>query len=75
MEDNNKIRFKKLLTLSNVAQLAVVKSLLEDLKIPYYITNEYFSTLYGAADGLTRMDLFVEEENFLRAKEVLRDFL
>ncbi len=69
------MKFIRIATVSKVAQLAIVKSLLESAKIPYYVTNEYFSTLYGGADGLTKMDVLVNEEDLEEARNILKDFL
>lgn len=60
---------------NNQADLAVIKSLLNISGISYFIANENFGTLYGAADGLTLMDIKVVSDEAEEAKELLKDFI
>jgi hypothetical protein len=75
LKKDKDIKFIKIVTVTKVAQLAIIKSLLEGAKISYYVTNEYFSTLYGGANGLTKMDILVSEEDLEEVKNILKDFL
>ncbi len=60
---------------SNHGEIAVIKSLLDEQNIPYYIKGENFAMLYGAADGLTRMDIMVREDSAQEVRELLNDFI
>ena len=60
---------------NNQAELALIKFLLQDADISYFIGNENFSTLYGAADGFTLMDIKVAEDKAEEAKELLKDLI
>ena len=53
--------------------LSVVKSLLDAGGIEYFVTNENLNLVYGAADGLTLMDIRVREEDAADAREILKD--
>ena len=55
--------------------LALIKSILESSQIPYFIKGENFGSLYGPADGLSMMDVMVQEKYFEQAKELLKDFI
>ena len=54
------------------SELAVVKSLLGDAGIEYFVENENVNLLHGAADGWTLMDVRVREEDAKNAKELLK---
>ncbi len=56
-------------------EIAVIKSILDAENIPYEIKGEYFGTLYGAADGLTSMDIMVREDYSEDAKGLLKEFI
>jgi len=69
------VKFIKVISINNIGQLEIVKSLLQSFKIPYYVTNENFASLYGEADGLTQMDIMVREDKIEEAEDILKDFL
>jgi hypothetical protein len=60
---------------NNQAELAVIKSLLDNAGIDYFIGNENLNTLYGVADGFTLMDIKVAADKVEEAKELLKDFI
>ena len=57
------------------SELAIIKSLLDSIGIKYFVTNENFNTLYGAADGFTAMEIKVEADRVDEAKELLSNFI
>jgi len=69
------MEFVKIGSVNNQGDLAIIKSLLESSNINFYITNENFSALYGAANGLTAMDIFVLEKETEQAKDLLKNFV
>jgi hypothetical protein len=73
-KEDSPLEFIKIGVVNNPADLSLVKSLLESEDIVYYISNENFSNLYGAADGLTSMDIMVRQDDSERAKDILKDF-
>jgi hypothetical protein len=75
MKQDSNHAFIKVYSTPNSGQIVVIKSLLEAEKISYYIKGEHFARLYGAADGLTTMDVMVREDDFADAKELLKDFI
>ncbi len=74
MGESKELKFVKVTSVNNQGVLSIIKSLLEGAKIPYYITNENFSTLYGVADGLTLMDIMVREDRLTEAADILKEF-
>ena len=73
--ENAKSKFITIHYTNNQAELAVIKSLLADAGVDYFIGNENFSMLYGAADGFTLMDIKVVADRAEEAKELLKDFI
>jgi len=69
------MEFIKIGSVNNQGDIAIVKSLLESNNIDFYVTNENFSALYGAANGLTSMDIFVSEKEAEQAKDLLKNFV
>lgn len=68
-------KFVKVYSSPKQGEIMLIKSLLECEKIPYYVKGENFSALYGPADGLSTMDIMVQEEYFEDAKELLKGFI
>lgn len=75
MQKNRDSEFIVLTTVTNAGDLAMIKSLLDNADIPYFVTNENFSTLFGGANGLTKMEVMVEKDKLEEAKEILQAFL
>jgi hypothetical protein len=65
----------KIFTTPKIGEIAIIKSILDGEKIPYYIKGENFGTLYGPADGLTSVDVMVREDYAEDAKKLLNDFI
>jgi hypothetical protein len=74
-ERHPEYRFLRVYTTPSIGEIAVIKSLLDGQKIPYYIKGENFGTLYGPADGLTSVDVMVREDFAEDARELLKDFI
>jgi hypothetical protein len=70
-----KYKMIRIFSTSNVAEVAVIKSVLDGEKIPYHIKGENFGILYGTADGLSSVDVMVREDHVQKAKELLNDFI
>jgi len=68
-------KFVKIFTTPKMGEIAIIKSILDGEKIPYYIKGENFGTLYGPADGLSSADIMVREDYAVDAKELLKDFI
>ncbi len=68
---------KKLYTPNDESELAVIRSLLDSVSIPYYIRNEYFGSLYigPAIKGFNSKPIFVHEYHYKEAKEVLSELI
>lgn len=68
---------KNLYKPENEVKLSLIKSILENENIPYFVKNDHFGSLYI---GL-QIDLFnarmimVDEEDYDRSKELIADFL
>ena len=75
MKRKESFEFVKVGSINTVGSLAVIKSLLESENVTYHITNEHFSSLYGAADGLTMMDILVRSDQVNIAKDLLKDYV
>lgn len=58
----------------NMSEIAVIKSLLEDNKIPYFIENEHFA-LRGSADGAINFGVMVQENQADEVKEFLKEII
>lgn len=71
----NKKQFIKVYSTSNQAEIAIIRSILDGQKIPYYIKGENFGTLYGPADGLSSMDIMIREGYSKDTEELLKDFI
>jgi hypothetical protein len=56
-------------------EIAIIKSILDSQGIPYYIKGENFGILYGAANGLSSMDVMIREDYSEDAKELLKEFI
>ena len=56
-------------------EIGLIKSLLDNEGIPYYIKGENFGTLYGPADGMSSMEVMIREDFSKAAEELLRDFI
>ena len=63
MGDKN---YLKLITISNMGDIAIIKSMLDDAGIDYYTTGE--NSMYSA------VEFYVEENQINLAKEILKDF-
>lgn len=68
-------KFIKVHSTPKAGEIAVIKSILDAQNIPYQIKGEHFGTLYGAADGLSSMDIMVREDYSEDAKELLKGFI
>jgi len=55
-------KFIRVFSTPKLAEITVIKSILDAQNIPYHIKGENFGTLYGAADGLSSMDIMVRED-------------
>lgn len=74
-KDQSEHKFIKVFSTPKPGEIALIKSILEGQKIPYYIKGENFGTIYGAANGLSSMDIMVKEECSQDAKLLLSDFI
>ena len=70
-----KYNFIEVYSTPKQGEIALIKSILNSSKIPYYIKGENFGTLYGPADGLSTMDIMVSEDYSEDTKELLKDFI
>ena len=64
-------RYTRLFSTRNVGDIALLKSLLDDSEIDYYITGEYFLATYPMVEPAR---IFVLDEQVQRAKELLKGF-
>ena len=67
--------FVKIYSTPNQGEIAVIKSILDAQGITYYIKGENFGVLYGAANGLSSMDVMVADDRRDEAKELLKEFI
>jgi hypothetical protein len=71
--------FVKIYTIPNtvrmMGEIALIKSLLDSGRVPYYIAGENVGTLYGFAGVLNPLDVMVREDYAQDARELLRDFI
>ena len=75
MKQESNYKFIKVYSTPNSGQIPIIKSLLDAEGIIYYVKGEHFSGLYGAADGLTSMDVMVREDHLEAARGLLKDFI
>ncbi|KPK98656.1 MAG: hypothetical protein AMJ95_03300 [Omnitrophica WOR_2 bacterium SM23_72] len=73
--DSREYKFIKVHSTPKPGEIAVIKSLLDAQNIPYEIKGEHFASLYGAADGLSSMDVMVREDYSEDAEELLKEFI
>jgi len=74
-DEQEEFGFMRVYVTPKLGEIAVIKSLLDSQGIPYHIKGETFGTLCGPADGLSAVDVMVREDNYLNAKELLKDFI
>jgi hypothetical protein len=74
-KDQSKYKFIKIFSTPKPGEIALIKSVLDSQKIPYYIKGENFGTIYGAADGLSSMDIMIREDYSQDARELLNNFI
>ncbi|MFC1645746.1 DUF2007 domain-containing protein [Candidatus Omnitrophota bacterium] len=63
--------FKKVYSTFNPADIAFIKSILEENGIDYYVSGEQLSGIYPAANGMHVMVIATQAE---QAKELIDDF-
>jgi len=68
-------KFIKISTAPKMGDIAIIKSILDGEKIPYYIKGENFGTIYGIAHGLSSVDIMIREDYAEDAKELLKDLM
>lgn len=68
-------KFVEIFSTPQQGEIAIIKSILDSQGIPYYIKGENFSTLYGAANGLSSMDIMIREDYSEDAIELLKEFI
>lgn len=74
-KNQSEYKFVKIYSTPRQGEIALIKSILNSSKIPYYIKGENFGTLYGPANGLSMMDIMVSEDYSEDVKELLKDFI
>ena len=74
-QEESKHKFIKVYSTNKQGELALIKSILDDRKIGYFVKGENFNSIYGAADGLTSMDIMVREDYFAETNELLKDLI
>jgi hypothetical protein len=74
-KNQSEYKFVKVYSSPKQGEIALIKSLLDGNKIPYYIKGENFGTLCGPADGLSTMDIMIKEDYSEDAKKLLKDFI
>ena len=65
------IDLKEIMTIYDPGELVVIRSILEDNEITYFVQGEHFSSFYGGIP--TRV--MVPRDEYDRAAELLKDFL
>ncbi len=76
MKKNQKeYKFIKVYSTPKQGEIAIIKSILDSQGISYYIKGENFGILYGAANGLSSMDVMIREDYSEDAKELLKEFI
>ena len=68
-------KFIKVYSTPKQGEIAIIKSILDSQGISYYIKGENFGILYGAASGLSSMDVMIKEDYSEDAKELLKEFI
>ncbi len=62
---------KKVYSTFNPGELPLLKSILQDNDIDFFVTNEWSGGIFPHATG---MDIMVEDTQAERAKELIEDF-
>ncbi len=76
MKKNQKeYKFIKVYSTPKQGEIAIIKSILDAQEISYYIKGENFGVLYGAANGLSSMDVMIRGDYSEEAKELLKEFI
>ena len=76
MKKNQKeYKFIKVYSTPKQGEIAIIKSILDSQGISYYIKGENFGILYGAANGLSSMDVMVRDDHSEEARELLKEFI
>ena len=65
------VDFKEIMTSSDPGEIAIVKSILDDHQISYFVQGENFSSYYGGIPAR----ILVPKDNVQDAKDLLQDFL
>ncbi len=68
-------KFIKVYSTPKQGEIAIIKSILDSQNISYYIKGENFGILYGAANGLSSMDVMVRDDHSEEARELLKEFI
>jgi hypothetical protein len=69
-------KFITILSTNSQGELAIIKSLLDNAGIKYFVTNENFNKLYaGVLDGASLMDIKIPQNKVSEARELLKDFI
>ena len=68
-------KFIKVYSTPKQGEIAIIKSILDSQNISYYIKGENFGILYGAANGLSSMDVMIRENCSEDARELLKEFI
>ena len=63
--------YKRVYSTFNPGEIPVIKSILEEDGIDYFVTNEWSAGIYPHATG---MDVMAEEAQAERARELIEDF-
>ncbi|MCL5268358.1 MAG: DUF2007 domain-containing protein [Bacteroidetes bacterium] len=64
-------RYTKVFSTRNVGDIALLKSLLDDSEIDYYVAGEYFLATYPMVEPAR---FYVLDDQITRAQEVLKEF-
>ena len=62
---------KRLPPMQNSYQLGILKSILDDEEIPYYVRNENLSSAYGFIPDFQEQ-IMVSEDDFQRAIDIIK---
>ena len=68
-------KFVKVYSTPKRDEIALIKSILNGNKIPYYIKGENFATIYAPLPGLSMMDVMIREDYFEDAKGLLKELI
>lgn len=55
--------------------LLLAKMALQREEIPYETRNENFAAVYPGADGMATVDIFVDQSDAAKAREILKSFI